>query len=147
MQNPNWLRRWGPVILGGIVIWIFSTEYFSDVQTARVIVPTLHWVFPWMSPQMLHWCHMGIRKLAHVSVYFVFGLLLLRAIRWEKKIWRWSWAWLAIGIAAGYAVLDEFHQSFVPLRHPSARDVLLDVFGALSAQLALWTYDRWRRRA
>jgi len=147
MAIPAWLRRWGPVFLAAVAIWFLSTEAFSDRQTARVILPMLAWLFPWMSPRTLHRSHVAIRKLAHVCVYFVFGLLLLRAIRGEQKIWRWSWAWLALAIAAGYAVLDEFHQSFVPLRHPSARDVLLDAFGALLAQLALWSYDRWRKKA
>lgn len=146
MQIPYWLRRWGPVILGGMAIWILSTKYFSDVQTGRVIIPALHWLFPWMSPHMLILGHKVIRKLAHVCVYFVFGVLLLRAIRGEQKGWQWGWAVAAIGIAAAYAVLDEFHQSFVPLRHPSARDVCLDTFGAVAAQLALWTHERLREK-
>ena len=142
MQIPERLRRWGPVILGGLAIWILSTQWFSAVQTGRVVIPVLHWLFPWMTPRMLHRGHVAVRKLAHVCVYFGFGLLLLRALRGVEKGWQWRWAIGAVGIAAGYAVLDEFHQSFVPLRHASARDACLDTFGAAAAALMVW----WRSR-
>jgi len=142
-QIPEWLRRWGPVILGGIAIWVFSTEWFTDVQTGRIVIPVLHWLFPWMTPRMLVLGHKGVRKLAHVCVYFTFGLLLLRALRGQEQGWRWRWAIAAVCIAAAYAALDEFHQTFVPLRQPSVRDVCLDAFGAVAAQLTLW----WRSRS
>lgn len=144
--DSKWLGRWGPVILGAIAIWLLSTEWFSDEHTARVIVPALHWLFPWMKPRMLHVAHVGIRKLAHLCVYFVFGVLLLRAIRGEGKGWHWGWAFGAIALAAGYATIDEIHQAFTPTRNPSVRDVLLDVTGALGAQLALWIVERRRER-
>ena len=146
MLNSNWLRRWAPVILAAMVMWIFSTELFSDEHTGRVVVPLLHWLFPWMTPRMLLLGHKAIRKLAHVFVYFVFGVFLLRAIRGDNKGWKWWWAAAAIGLAGGYAAVDEIHQSFTRSRHPSVRDVMLDVFGALAAQLALWMHGRWRER-
>jgi VanZ family protein len=142
MQIPDWLRRWGPVMLGALAIWTFSTEYFSDVRTGRVVVPALHWMFPWMTPRMLHLGNKAVRKLAHLAVYFVFGLLLFRAVRGEQKGWQWKWAAGAVALAAACAALDEFHQWFVPLRHPSIRDVCLDTFGALAAQVAVWRYGR-----
>jgi len=141
--SSKWVRRWGPVLLGAIAIWILSTELFSDQNTARVIVPALHWLFPWMTPRMLHLGHAAIRKLAHVCVYFIFGVLLLRAIRGDQKGWHWGWAFAAIALAAGYATIDEIHQAFTATRHPSVRDVMLDAVGALAAQLALWTHQRW----
>ena len=147
MPNSKVILRWGPVLLGAAAIWILSTEMFSDEHTGRVILPALHWLFPWMNARMLHRGHTAIRKLAHVTVYFTFGVLLLRAIRGDNKGWHWWWAFAAIGLAVGYATLDEIHQAFTATRHPSVRDVLLDMFGALAAQLALWTHERWRERA
>jgi VanZ family protein len=48
-------------------------------------------------------------------------------------------------VAAAFAVLDEWHQSFVPLRQSSPIDVAIDTFGALLAQLLVWWYavKRW----
>jgi len=44
---------------------------------------------------------------------------------------------LAIVCSALVASLDEFHQSFTPSRGPAVRDVVLDTFGALFAQMLL----------
>jgi VanZ family protein len=47
-------------------------------------------------------------------------------------------------ITVGYAGLDEWHQSFVPLREPSVRDVMIDGTGALLAQVLVWAYAKIR---
>ena len=86
--------------------------------------------------------HDFIRKCAHVFEYFVFGLLLFRAIRIPKQGWQWRWAFLAILIAALYASSDEIHQIFVPSRGASFWDALLDTSGAGVAQLAAWIVNR-----
>ena len=53
-------------------------------------------------------------------------------------------------IVAGYAAIDEFHQSFVPGRTPAISDVLLDTTGGAAAQaiaaLLLWGHVREQRR-
>lgn len=41
----------------------------------------------------------------------------------------------ALGFCAGYALLDEWHQSFVPGRDPSGTDVAADVVGAAAGVL------------
>jgi len=46
----------------------------------------------------------------------------------------------AVIIAAGYASLDEFHQSFVASRTASPWDALLDTTGAAAAQVVLWLW-------
>jgi VanZ family protein len=61
-----------------------------------------------------------LRKLAHAAEYAVLGFLLLRALGRESVA-------LAVGIA--YAASDELHQHFVPGRHGSPLDVLLDSVG------------------
>jgi VanZ family protein len=50
---------------------------------------------------------------------------------------------VAIGIVAGYAALDEFHQSFVPGRGPAVADVLLDAAGGVAAQLVVALFMLW----
>ena len=90
--------------------------------------------------------HDFIRKFTHVSEYFVFGLLLFRAIRMPRQGWQWEWAFLAMLIAALYASSDEIHQIFVPSRGASVFDALLDAGGASAAQLAAWIVNRLERR-
>jgi VanZ family protein len=50
-------------------------------------------------------------------------------------------------IAVAYAGLDEWHQSFVPLRAARVRDVVIDATGALLAQVLVWAYAKckWHR--
>jgi VanZ family protein len=139
MANMHWFRRWGPVVGAAMAIWIFSTQAFSDVNTERFVIPCLAWLFPGASYKTLFVGHQVIRKVAHVVVYFAFGLLVLRAIRSGRKDWKLSWGLEAFLGVAGYAVLDELHQSFVPMRHPSARDVLLDSLGGFLALAVVWS--------
>src|ERR1700687_5593007 len=44
-------------------------------------------------------------------------------------------------VAVAYAALDEWHQSFVPLREARVRDVATDALGALLAQTLVWIYS------
>ena len=60
-----------------------------------------------------------LRKCAHVTEYAVLAFLLRRAL---------STPW-AFAAAVGYAITDEFHQTFVRGRHGAPRDVLIDSIG------------------
>src|SRR4051794_2545970 len=44
---------------------------------------------------------------------------------------------LALGIAIGYAGTDEFHQHYVPGRHGTPVDILIDAFGAAIVAILL----------
>ncbi len=122
------------------IIFLLSTGAFGGEYTSGFIVPFLRWMLPDASVEILWQMHFLIRKAAHFVEYFVLSLLVLRGVRGGATGWRWSWAAWALLIAAGYAALDEFHQSFVPNRGGSPRDVLLDSAGAVVAQAAarLW---------
>jgi VanZ family protein len=54
---------------------------------------------------------------------------------------------LAVALATAYAVTDELHQRFVLGRSATANDVVIDMLGAVSAQIAsaLWWRSRRRR--
>lgn len=138
------LKDWIPAILVAAMISSFSTHYFSDRQTSRIIVPFLHWLLPWADARLLHLMHLGIRKLAHVTEFAAFSSAVFHGIRGQRTGWRWSWALSTLLIAAAYAGLDEFHQSFVAFRHASPRDVAIDTFGALLAQAMVWLYAIWK---
>ena len=127
------IRRWGPVLVWAAVIWTFSTQWFTSANTAGIIEPALHWLFPSLTPATLDFIHHIIRKCGHLTEYFIFGLLVLRAIRGGSPRLRLAWALAAIGTAAVYASLDEFHQSFVPGRTASVYDVMLDTAGGTLA--------------
>ena len=63
---------------------------------------------------------MLLRKLGHVTGYFVLTILLLRALRRARVAAAMP---IAIVVALAYAVSDEWHQSFVPGRTATPVDV------------------------
>ena len=64
-----------------------------------------------------------LRKLAHAAEYAVLGALLARAL-----------ASASTAVVAGvlYAVTDELHQTLVPGRQGSVRDVVIDAAGVVA---------------
>lgn len=75
-----------------------------------------------------------IRKMSHFAAYFILGALLVKAIRQNKPL-NTKWFILSITICVLYAISDEFHQSFIPGRGPSAIDVLIDSAGSATGIL------------
>ena len=69
-----------------------------------------------------------IRKLAHVSEYFLLAVFAMRTMRGFSKS---ALTRLFCGalIAVLYACTDEYHQSFVPGRTSTIHDVLIDSYG------------------
>jgi VanZ family protein len=74
------------------------------------------------------------RKLVHMAEYGVLTILLFNALRLHIK--RSPDAWLIAAIVAVlYAFSDEWHQTFVPGREGSLRDVSIDALGVLGVSL------------
>ena len=144
-EPPNRFSRfnhWIPAIIVAILISTFSTRSFAEDHTGWVILPALHWLFPWANARTVHLMHTGIRKFAHLTEFAIFSVLVFRGLRGGRTGWKLTWAIATLLIAAAYASLDELHQSFVPTRGPSIRDVAIDIFGALLTQLGVWLYAR-----
>jgi len=148
-ERQSRFTYWIPAILVAILISVFSTRYFSAEETGGILIPFLHWLFPWARWHTLHLMHVGIRKLAHVSEFGLFSILVFRGVRAGRSGWRLNWALATLAIAVAYAALDEWHQSFVPLRGARARDVAIDATGALLAQTLVWLYAmrKWQSPA
>ena len=64
------------------------------------------------------------------------GYAMLALAYWRVSNFKESTQWMAWLFAVLYAVTDEYHQSFVPGRHPAAFDVL--VYDNLGALTSLW---------
>jgi VanZ family protein len=139
----KWFMKWWPALAWAACISIFSTSAFTADNTASFFIPILHWLLPKASFATLLVIHHYIRKTAHFVEYFVLSLLILRAIRSGRQATRLAWALAAIGIVAGYASIDEFHQSFVPGRTPAIADVLLDTTGGIAAQVLAGLVLMW----
>ncbi len=81
-----------------------------------------------------------IDKLWHLAEYTPLGCFVLRAVTRSFRSIGMARAWMAGGAyALVVGVLDEFYQSFVPMKDPSGFDLLFDLAGALLGQ---WLYGR-----
>jgi hypothetical protein len=106
----RWAAAWLPTFAWAGLIFAFSS------QSSLTFIPDQPLEFG---------------KLGHMAIFGILALLLWRALA-RTTTWRRPWAW-ALVLAVIYAMTDEFHQSFVPGRDPSIRDVGIDAAGALIA--------------
>jgi VanZ family protein len=106
------MLRWVAVLLWMGGIFVLSS------------IPSLHSPFAPLYDFML-------RKLAHIGVYAGLTVLLFLALQQHTdSTWR---AWLlAVLLAGAYALTDEWHQTTVPGRQGSFRDVGIDMLGIVT---------------
>lgn len=104
--------RWLPALVLMIAIFAFSSRSSNEL------------------PNFQSWDRL-VKKGAHAVGYGLLALSYLRALPGRN----YPMAWL---LAIVYSATDEFHQSFVPGRHPSVVDVL--IFDNLGAGVALWLH-------
>ena len=72
----------------------------------------------------------GIDYFFHFAEYSILGFLLFKSITSDELLtFHPFYGSLLIGIS--FAILDEFHQSFVPGRHMSSIDMIFDSLGIL----------------
>jgi VanZ family protein len=79
-----------------------------------------------------------MRKLAHVTEYAILSYFWFRAFNQGGRTWSPRSAVWALAFSITYALLDEYHQTFVPSRTASLVDVGIDSLGALTAQVYLF---------
>ena len=118
----------------------------APAETGEILHAVLAWIFGQMDTATFGLLHFLVRKSAHLTEYTILSALWFRALRVHlTSLWRVRWALIGLIISLSVAILDELHQSLVPSRTSSARDVLLDFSGALFAQILIWY--ALRRRA
>ena len=137
------LWRYGPLLLWILFISFASTSEFSAGNTSKVIRPILLWLFPDISEARLATIHFLTRKAAHFSEYAVLAFLAQRAfITSANAFIQRYWFQLGLLLVVLYALLDEYHQSFVPTRTPSIYDSAIDVAGGLTVLLIFKAYRK-----
>ncbi|HEY3974735.1 MAG TPA: VanZ family protein [Candidatus Sulfotelmatobacter sp.] len=141
------LKAWIALILWLIVIAIESTSYLSAQNTSRILYPLLHFLFGVTRARFEPW-HFLLRKAGHVFGYGLLSILLFRAWREtlpvvENAKWTFRWANIAVLGTALVASLDEWHQSYIPTRTGTVRDVILDTCAGIGAQIVLLLWMRW----
>ena len=121
MTAWRWLRRqpllylWLPVVAWMVLIFYLSAQ--PDLPTPAI-----------------DWLDLVISSTAHL---FLFGVL---ALLWARALGQQRFAWpVALAVVLLYALSDEFHQAFVPGRHPDPWDLACDALGAVLG-LGVWIW-------
>jgi len=123
-----------------------SSVEFSAENTSRIIRPLLLWLFPNISEARIAFVHFLTRKTAHFTEFAVLGLLSARAFSVSSQyMLRRMWFFAGLLLVVVWALLDEFHQSFVPSRTASLYDSMIDIAGGLTALIG-YRYVRGRLR-
>lgn len=140
------LKVWIAAILWLIVIAIESSQYLSAHNTSRFLYPILHFLFG-ISRARFEPIHFYIRKGGHVFGYGLLSILLFRAWRETLPVLgspNWTFRWVDISVlgTALVASLDEWHQSYIPSRTGTVKDVILDTCAGIGAQVLLFFWIR-----
>jgi VanZ family protein len=134
----RFLSRYLPLAAWLIFISYASSDSFNAGNTSRIIGPLILWLFPNTTPETLMVVHVITRKIAHFTEYAILAYLAARAFRTSPRpalANRWFVSALALVIA--YALLDEYHQSFVPSRTGTIYDSFIDIAGGLTVLLLI----------
>ena len=135
---PRFLSYYLPLLVWLAFISYASTDNFSATNTSRIIGPLILWLFPHTTPETLATIQFFTRKLAHFTEYAILGFLAARAFRTSPRAAiRERWFLICATIVVVYALMDEYHQSFVPSRTASVFDSLIDMAGGLTALLVV----------
>lgn len=111
------------------LISIESTDLLSSEHTGTLLYKLVTWLFGPVNLYEFLKFHFYLRKTGHVFAYGMLGLLLLRGWRatldparaWLGHVTLLSWLGTVF-----VAAMDEWHQSYIPSRTGSVRDVVLD---------------------
>lgn len=141
MRIISFARYWLPVILWmGAIFLVSSRSTLPGPLAARSLAGEI------------------FRYGAHFGEYAILAALTYRAVRNSAELEalrlppravqgdstrrrglmpQWKKCGLALAVAVGYAIFDEWHQSFVPGRQFALWDVALDAGGSVIALIAI----------
>lgn len=131
---PNLFRAWWPAAIWIGLISIESTDMFSSNNTGSMLYALLTRIFGPIDLYDFLVFHHYLRKTGHVVGYGMLALLLLRGWRAtlgysRDLLMRASiLSWIGTAFVAS---MDEWHQSFIPSRTGTIRDVILDSIAGL----------------
>lgn len=132
-----------PVLFWVTLIGLFSTNTFSGNLTLRLLRALMDFLNLEIARETLLQINLIVRKLAHITEFFILTLLVWRAVQKERQnVWHWVQGVTTLALVVGIAAADEAHQVMRQLRTGSVTDVGIDTVGAV---LALGWIGWWAR--
>jgi VanZ family protein len=141
-------RKWWVI---AAIIWmtgIFCATqlpYFTGENTSKTIekvVDTEHKSIdtPSADHGVIEVLNFLIRKATHLTAFGILAFLLFKSLETTRFPYILAW-----GLTSLYAMSDEYHQSFMPGRMATYKDVLIDAFGALIVLSVVYLFKRKRK--
>lgn len=125
------------VAMAGIIFWM-SANTGTNINQGLGIISAIKGFLSSVALSIFGH-EVDVSPVGHFTEYFIFGVLLLNALRFHMPLWRA--ALIALLIGSGYGVTDEIHQYFVPDRSCDPADWLVDTIavgiGALICKYAV----------
>jgi VanZ family protein len=87
-----------------------------------------------------------IDKLLHMAEYFVFGILWMKAFSLFGFLRRNRIVLILVLYGIVFAVLDEFHQNFVPSRNMDSWDLIADIGGLILSVIVYYSASKIRHK-
>jgi VanZ family protein len=145
--RPNLLRAWWPAFVWVCLIAFESTDFFSSEHTGSMLYSLWAQLFGRVDLHSFVMFHHYLRKTGHVVGYGMLSLLLLRG--WRATFGRVPTLLLRATLLAwlgtlSVAALDEWHQSFIPSRTGTVRDVGLDSVAGVAFLVVAYLWLRRR---
>ena len=135
-MRPVWVLWWAITLAWAGLIFYLSTQTFAPDFSRSVLAEMLSVLHCKVSPATFATLHTCFRKLAHLTEYAIFALLLYAyPDEEENPRWQRGRALTCIVVIALYSLTDEYHQLYVPQRHSSLLDCGWDTLGASLAML------------
>jgi VanZ family protein len=137
--QPRVVLVWAVTAAWAGIMSVLSTRAYSSSVTGSLLAQLLFLLHIHLTPQTFETFHALIRKLAHLTEYAIFGLLLYQSFEpRHPERWNTRGAFGALLVAGLFSLADEYHQSFVPGRNASLADCALDTAGALLGLILLY---------
>lgn len=108
-----------------LLIYILSSQANSGAKTNEMISKILPGI---KEPSIIETINYIIRKLAHLTEYFILTLLINSLLK-EYTLKEKTRLLLSIAICFIYSMTDEIHQSFIQGRTGIFTDCLIDTLG------------------
>ena len=151
VSRPNLVRAWWPAAVWIGLIAFESTDFFSSRNTSSALYTILTRLFGQVDLYKFLVFHHFLRKAGHVVGYGMLSLLLLRG--WRATLGRVP-ALLLLRAAllsclgtVFVAAMDEWHQSYIPSRTGTVRDVALDTVAGVAFLVVAYFWLRRSERA
>ena len=125
-------------VVWALVIFHLSTGAYGLSFTERLLAGALSFLHLTIPAPGFEVLHHFVRKAAHLAEYAVLAVLLCTSSKEPPVHWRPRRVLGCFLIIVVYSLTDEYHQSFVPGRHPSSTDCGIDSIGGAMGILVFY---------